>query len=206
VNRTWIPRLILMAALALVVSACGADASGLDLTAEADGMATRAPLLTDETLAYQVVEPPEAGIGFEVPASWQQAKPEWAWSPGSGEGVRVGLTWIDLQPPMEAEAALLPRPSQILAAEPVELAWASGRRFTVAVYGPAPAGGDARAPVRSVETHVLLVVAGHGNRRAYDFYAAGPTAEELDMVQPVLDRMLSSAAPLDGRSGKALAP
>ena len=34
--------------------------------------------------------------------------------------------WTDLQPPQEAESALLPAPSQALYSEPVTLSWASG--------------------------------------------------------------------------------
>jgi hypothetical protein len=148
----------------------------------------------------------DAGIGFEVPGNWQQEGKEWIWSPDGPAGPRVGLNWIDLQGPGEPEAALLPRPSQILGSQPIELPWASGRSFTVSVYGPAPEGGDAQAPIQSVETHVLVVVIGHGTRRAYDFYAAGSTAKELDTVQPVLDEILTSAAPLDGLSGRDAAP
>jgi hypothetical protein len=204
-NRTWIPRLFFVATLALLATACG-PAPSESAPTQAGSTVTPGQLSADTPAGYRAVEIPEAGIGFDVPGTWQQAGQEWAWSPQDADGERVGLSWIDLQPPMEAEAALLPRPSQILGSQPVELAWASGRSFTVAVYGPVAAGREAQAPVQSVQTHVLVVASGEGSRRAYDFYAAGPTVEALDTLQIVLDRMLTTAVPVDGLSKNEAVP
>jgi len=106
----------------------------------------------------------EAGLVFEVPASWQRLEPEWVWALNSDNSLRLGLNWMDVQPPQEVEAALLPTPSQVVQSEPVELGWASGRRFTIEVYAPVAQGGDTRAPVQSVETHVIVVVSLEGTR------------------------------------------
>jgi hypothetical protein len=198
-KRAWVALSLLGSVLALAAGACGPSAAGLDLTAEPAIAEPPQPVATPDT--YQSVEIPDAGIAFEVPGNWHQDGQMWMWSPNGGENPRVGVSWIDLQPPMEPEAALLPRPSQILGSQPVELSWASGRSFTVAVYGPAPEGADAQAPVQSVETHIVVVAAGHGERRAYDFYAAGSTVKELDTLQPILDQMLTSATPLEGSLG-----
>ncbi len=142
---------------------------------------------------YQEVNIPEAGLVFEVPAGWLRLEPEWAWAPDGANSLRIGVNWMDIQPPQEVEAAMLPTPSQVIHSEPVELGWASGRRFTVEVYAPAAQGGDTRAPVQSVETHVIVVVSQGDTRRAFDFYASGQTAEQLAILEPSLQHMLETS-------------
>ncbi len=88
---------------------------------------------------------------------------------------------------------LLPAPSQVLSSEQVALSWGQGRRVVLEVYGPAEQGGDARAPVESIEMHVLVVVNQEGVRRGYDLYARGATAEELAGLEPLLAHMLESS-------------
>ena len=143
---------------------------------------------------YQEVNIPEAGLVFESPAGWLRLEPEWAWAPDGANSLRIGVNWMDVQPPQEVEAALLPTPSQVIHSVPVELDWASGRSFTVEVYAPAAQGDDTRAPVQSVETHVLIVVSLGDTRRAFDFYAIGQTAEQLAILGPSLQHMIYSAA------------
>jgi hypothetical protein len=149
---------------------------------------------TSSPPVYQEMNIPEAGLVFEVPAGWLRLEPEWAWAPDGANSLRLGVNWMDIQPPQEVEAAMLPTPSQVIHSEPVELGWGSGRRFTVEVYAPAAQGGDTRAPVQSVETHVLIVVSQGDTRRAFDFYASGQTAEQLAILEPSLQHMLDSAA------------
>lgn len=144
-------------------------------------------------LAYQKVDIPEAGLVFEVPVGWQRLETEWAWSPDDANGLRIGVNWMDIQPPQEVEAAMLPAPSQVIHSEPVELGWGSGRRFTLEVYAPAAQGSDTQAPVQSVETHVLVVVSLRDTRRAFDFYAIGQTAEQLAILEPSLQHVLETS-------------
>jgi len=142
---------------------------------------------------YQEMNIPEAGLAFEVPAGWLRLEPEWAWALNGANSLRLGINWMDVQPPQEVEAAMLPTPSQVIRSEPVELGWASGRSFTVEVYAPAVQGDDTRAPVQSVETHVLIVVSLGDTRRAFDFYAIGQTAEQLSILDPSLQHMLETS-------------
>ena len=142
---------------------------------------------------YQEVNIPEAGLVFEVPAGWLRLEPECAWAPDNANSLRLGFNWMDIQPPQEVEAAMLPHHSQIIHSEPVELDWASGRSFTVEVYAPAAQGDDTRAPVQSVEIHVLIVVSLGDTRRAFDFYASGQTAEQLAILEPSLQHMLETS-------------
>ena len=141
---------------------------------------------------YQEVDIPEAGLVFEVPASWLQLEPEWDWSPDGANSLRIGVNWMDIQPPQEVEAAMLPTPSQVIHSEPVELGWVSGRSFTVEVYAPAAQGDDTQATVQSVETHVLIVVSLKDTRRAFDFYASGQTAAQLAILEPLLQHLLET--------------
>jgi hypothetical protein len=145
-------------------------------------------------VSYQPVDVPEAQLRFEIPASWQRLEPDWAWAPAEDGWPRMGVAWRNLQPPEEAEAALLPGPAQVLNSEPVDLAWGSGRRVTLEVYGPQAGAGGTKAPVESVETHVLIVLQEGGSRRAYDLYAAGRSAQELQAIEPMLQHLLDSAS------------
>ncbi|MDF1514940.1 MAG: hypothetical protein P1S60_14110 [Anaerolineae bacterium] len=147
-----------------------------------------------DPLAYQPVTISDAGLTIEVPGSWEQLAPEWAWEPCGDQGQRIGVNWVDLQAPQEPEAALLPNHSQILDSEEVDLVWGQGRSFTLEVYAPAAQDGDTQAPVESVEQHLIIVLEQDGGRRAYDFYAAATTAEQLDVVMPVYRHLLGSIA------------
>jgi hypothetical protein len=143
---------------------------------------------------FHPVEIAEAGLTVEVPSGWLRLEPDWVWKPDVESRTLLGVKWADLQPPMQAEAAMLPAPSQILQAEAIDLAWGQARSFTLEVYGEATPGGG-KAPVTAVETHILIVVDRDGARRAYDLYASGSTADELAALQPALKHMLDSAAP-----------
>ena len=139
------------------------------------------------------VEVAGTDLSFEVPAGWLRLDPDWIWVPAEGSSLRLGVDWAPLQPPVEAEAVLLPGPSQVLDSEQVTLSWGQGRRTVLEVYGPAGQGGDAQAPVESVEIHVLIVVNESGVRRGYDLYASGATADEVASLEPLLDHMLETS-------------
>jgi hypothetical protein len=149
------------------------------------------PLPGQET--YQRVEIADTGLSLELPAGWLRLDPEWAWMPAEGSDLRLGVNWIDLQPPMEPEAALLPNHAQVLSSEQVTLSWGQGRRVVLEVYAPAAQGADVKAPVESVQIHVLVVVDQDGARRGYDFYAIGGTAEELAGLEPLLAHVLETS-------------
>ena len=143
-----------------------------------------------EEAGYVRVSLAEAGLSLDVPAAWTEIAPA-TWAASEESPWRLGVRWVDLAPPQEPEAALLPQPAQILASEPVELAWVSGRRFTVEVYGEAEEGVG-QAQVQSVETHVLVVVERDGGRRAYDITVSAPDAQRLRNLESTLQRALTS--------------
>jgi hypothetical protein len=132
----------------------------------------------------------EAGISIVPPAEWERSGPA-VWSgPGGGTG-RLGVKWVDIAPPQEPEAALLPQPAQVIASEPIDLAWGSGRTFTLEVFAEA-VEGEGQAPVARFEKHALIVVEWDGGRRAFDVYVSAPTAEGLAGLEGVLDVVLAS--------------
>ncbi len=141
---------------------------------------------------YKPVVVPDLDLTFEVPVGWQRLGSAWAWGPERPSDPYVGVNWVVLEPPMEPEAALLPQPAQILESEPVDLAWSNGRRFTLEVYERATEGGEAKAPVRAFETHVLLTIMDGDKRRAIDFYASAPTEAQLATLEPTLQHILAS--------------
>ena len=153
---------------------------------------TAVPPVASPTPAYQVVDIPAMGLRFEVPGDWQRIAPELAWSPAGSEDLSLGVNWIELQPPAEAEAALLPDHAQIIDAQALTLSCGEGRRFTVEVYAPAAQADDEQAPVASVQAHVIVTVQQGEVRRAFDLYAVAPTAEGLASLEPALAHLLIS--------------
>jgi len=146
----------------------------------------------EPAVVYENVNVPEIGLTFEVPSAWTQVEGVLAWKPEIGGGSRLAFEWVRLEPPMEMEAALLPKPAQILESTPIDLGWAEGRHFTLEVYGTGTGEGD-KAPVESVETHVLFAVDQDGARLGLDFYASAPDGKALENLEPALQHMLSTA-------------
>lgn len=144
-------------------------------------------------VVYQNVTVPEIGLTFEVPSAWTQVEGAHAWLPEAGSDSRLAFEWVGLEPPMELEAAMLPKPGQILDSTPIDLGWADGRRFTLEVYGAGTEEGDAQAPVEWVETHVLVTVDQDDARLGLDFYASALDAEALDTLEPAFQHMLDTA-------------
>lgn len=142
---------------------------------------------------YSRVEVADTGLSIDVPAGWLRLEPEWLWTPAEGTHLYLGVDWADLQPPQEVEAVLLPAPAQVLYSEQVSLGWANGRRVLLEVYESTATGTDVKAPVASVELHVLAVVTGEGQRRAFDLYVKGATMEDLGTLDPLLQHVLDTA-------------
>lgn len=142
---------------------------------------------------YSRVEVADTGLSIDVPAGWLRLEPEWKWTPAEGSDLILGVNWVDLQPPQEAEPALLPAPSQTLTSEKVMLGWGSGRRFLLEVYGPTAQGSNEKAPVQSVELHVLITVNQEGLRRAFDLYVKGGSMEDMGSLDPVLQHTLETS-------------
>ncbi len=147
----------------------------------------------DAPLDYVTVDVPEAGLSFEVPGGWDRLEPDWRWVPEAGAGQQVGVIWAALEPPQEAEAVVLPAPSEVVSSEPVDLAFGEGRRVTLNVFAPAEEGGE-QASVEAVEAHVLITVVQGGVRRAFSFFASAPDQAALTELEPVLEHMVASAA------------
>jgi hypothetical protein len=137
-------------------------------------------------LAYTRVEIAEAGLSFDVPAGWLRLEPAWVWTPSEDSALRLGVAWADLQPPQEAEAAMLPTSAVVLRSEPLTVDWGNGQLFTVAVYGE-------QATLQSVEMHALIVIVQDNVRRAFDLYLVAPDEAQVVEQQVVLQHMLDTA-------------
>lgn len=143
--------------------------------------------------SYERITLGDSGLDAQVPVGWLRVGPEWVWTPAEESGLLLGVRWVDLQPPQEAESVLLPQHAQIVQSEDIDLAWGSGRLFTVEVFGSASQGNDTQASVHSVEMHAIIVVSQDGTRRAYDLYAVAPDAEQMAAQEPVLRHLLNTA-------------
>jgi hypothetical protein len=150
---------------------------------------------TSDGMSFQVVEIPQVGLSFEMPADWQRIESEWAWAPGSESALRLGVNGVGLEPPMEPEAVLLPNHAQILDAVPIQLAWGEGRRFLLERYAPAAEsdGAEVKAPIEAVEMHALSVIELDGESLGLDLYASAPTAEALAGMEPLFQHVLATA-------------
>jgi hypothetical protein len=143
-------------------------------------------------LAYTRIEITEASLSAEIPAGWLYLEPEWICTPSEDSPLRLGIKWIDLTLPQDAEAVLLPQPAQVIDSQEMALSWGDGRLFTVEVYGPAT--GSEKAPVQAVEMHAIVVVEQNAIRRAFDLYAVAPAQEELAALAPLLLHILDTSA------------
>ena len=158
-----------------------------ELATESGSPAGWGPAQTREILAL--------GLRFDLPESFQglpsDLDGQMAYRSPDLPDVQVGVMWRDLEPPMEPEAALLPTPSRVLASDPIDTAWGSGRVITLELLGMADEGHE--APVVGVARHVLLVRTDVPGRRAVDFYLRAPGEKQLEAYAGLLDGMLESA-------------
>jgi len=211
-TRSLVQLAIVVVTVALLHGACVAPpaAPPAQRTPSAVATPTTAPASTESPLvtktpspeqgpgSYRTINIEELSLRLEVPAGWERVDSEWAWAPpGRGaheiQRVIIGVHWAGLAPPQEPEAVLLPGPSEIVESEPVDVGWGTGRSYTLQVFESAPEHGGTRAPVSSVETHVVIVVFRDGGRLGLDFYARADDSEQLTDIQPFLGHMLDSS-------------
>lgn len=162
---------------------------------------TAAPPETEapDMVTYTTADLPDAGLTLEVPESWVRLEPDAVWAPAVTEAPaamihpRIGVKMVELEPPAEAEAFLLPQPAQILDSQPVESSLGTGRSFVLEVYGLTDEGDDEQGDVISVERHVLISVMVGDRRIAYDIYGAAASPEELSGLDAVVSHMVQTA-------------
>jgi hypothetical protein len=153
-----------------------------------------------QEMRFQTVEIPQVGLSFEVPADWQRLEPEWVWAPSPGSAVHLGVNGVELEPPMEPEAVLLPNHAQILDSEPIHLSWGEGRRFLLERYGPAAEseGEERKAPVEAVELHIVSIIEQRDDSLALNLYASAPTMEDLAQIEPLFQHVWGTATMAPG--------
>ena len=141
----------------------------------------------------QWIEMPDIGLSFALPTTWgRQEEGVWV-EEGHEASSSVGVRWAELEPPMEAEAVLLPEQSLVLESEAVTLAWGDGRTFIVETYATLPEEGTDQAAVQSVEKHTIVVACSNGSRLAIDLYATAEDVETLSSIEPILEDVVNSS-------------
>jgi len=158
---------------------------------------TNAPTAGGESSVVVVVAP-ALGFDMQVPDGWEQVSEEAFWSPSGDLAEGIGAARRALDPPEEAEAVMLPGPSQVLDSQVVSTPWGEGRRVTLEVYAEAKEG-EGQAPVISVETHILVTRSFDGQREALDLFARARDMEGLEALEPALRLALESASWEDDR-------
>lgn len=150
-------------------------------------IATSAPANTGSTPAvtgWKQVQMPDTGMSFEVPQNWQQFGIEYAWGPPASGGPHIGVNVNDVAPGWEP-TGMLPNHSQVLQSTPMDLGWAKATVYTVQLSDSAAEGGSAQG----IQTHIIAIA---GGKRAYDFYASGRNSDDMEMLQPILQHMVST--------------
>lgn len=144
----------------------------------------------------------EAGISFEAPAGWEEEQSTdgtvnvTTWRSPADPAQQLGFKWQLVRPPSEPEADLLPDRAQVVAVEAVNLPWVRGNRFQVEVYGEAPKESGEAAPLLAVSRYILLILQRGDSIYAYAFFGTAPTRAQLEPLEPLVEQMLLSAAPL----------
>ncbi len=152
---------------------------------------------------WERVSIPDAAISVEIPRDWQRRGQEWVWSPRDNPATRIGVKWSDIGPGWQPQS-MLPANGKVLQSSAVDLGWSTATMFTVSV--PDSAG------VQTSEAHIVTQA---GGKRAYDFFGAARTDNELNFLRPVLVQMAArttlttpgatAAKPAGGPSPVALA-
>ncbi len=150
------------------------------------GQGVQAPLLSGEP-TYTPVTIDELMLSLEVPVGWLRPGLDWVWMPSEDSETRLGARWLDLAPPQEIEAAMLPGSSVVLSSQPFDVEWGSGNMVTVAVYGP-------NAEITAVETHALFTVQQDGKRWALDVFTVSPDEAQQIALQPILQHAVETLA------------
>jgi len=151
-------------------------------------------VLAEETQlpGYKEVTIPDLGLTLEVPKEASRIESLWKWEvPGIPEG-HLGFNYKRFKPPMEPES-ILPGPSLILESEAVAFEWGTGRSYTMEIYAPIPPSPeDEKAPVESVQHHIVITADIKGERVILDFFAGTSGAGDLTALKPLLQQMAES--------------
>src|SRR5690606_36483441 len=101
---------------------------------------------------------------------------------------QVGVSWNHTGAGWQP-TVMLPSHGDVTSSTPVDLGWAKGTQYQVAVTAPvAPGDGEV-----TVELHTVAQL---GSKRAVDFFASAPNGEQLSASAPVLRHLLQSATRL----------
>lgn len=136
-------------------------------------------------LAWHRVEIAGQGTSFEIPSGWLRFEPDWLWEPGEASATRLGYNSAEIPAGSEVEAVMLPAGSQMLNAQPLDLAAGRAMSYTLQVYAPGKSGGVPE----QFETHVIVRDA---QRRAHDVYVRAATLDELSGQDSLLWHVLDS--------------
>jgi len=150
------------------------------------------PEADDRPSEHTEVIIPDLGITLEVPKEASRIEPLWNWEvPGIPEG-HLGFNYKRFKPPMEPES-VLPDPSLILESEEVVFEWGRARSYTMEIYVPVPQSSeDEKAPVESVQYHIVITADIKDERFILDFFAGASAAGDLPALKPLLQQMAES--------------
>lgn len=146
-------------------------------------------------LTYTRVDDPVTGLSFDVPAAWARDGDQAAWRPAAGDSRRLSVQNLAAGPGVESRS-LLPAGAQTILQQPIDLGWAAGTVYDIAIAAPTPDGQG--MGVR--ERHVLIP---RDATRTLDFSITGAAGADLSPLRQALDHLLRSVAPLGSSSPSA---
>jgi len=144
---------------------------------------------SEEQLAYNKLEIPEAGISFDIPQNWLTLETKTAWSPQASGIPRIGFKWLNT--PLKSSALdILPKNSlNVLGPYQVDLGWERGSLYLVQIN----VSGKTDSEMVSVfEIHA--VVSKPEVNIVYDFYTSALNLEQFKNIEVVHQHFIRSGA------------
>lgn len=132
------------------------------------------PLVIEPVNSWRRIEVDEAGLSFEVPADWDEAEDLLMFEPETEAPAGLAFTFRDGQLDTDP-LTLVPESDGLIHSATLELSWAVGVSYTIAVDN-------------GWERHVVIPA----GTQIFNFYTYGLSQQALNVLEPVLLHTLES--------------
>ncbi len=136
--------------------------------------------ISPANVKYQRIEMEKAGVSFEVPDTWVQAKTDSEWSPSAQNPVVLGFKWVEVGQKWEPHD-MLPEKADYLGPYNIDLGWERGLLYLVQPTQNKTNGFEIHVVIPRMEVEM-----------AYDFYAKAPGLIQLKAIEVIQQNFISS--------------